>query len=125
MSCPAECASGPDLAPARHAPVDELRIARETDFRPDTEALGHAGPEAFDQRIRAVNEPQQRRNARRTLQVERDRPSVAQQGVDRIGFPGWRRGTVDADDRRTHVGKHHGAERRWTQPREFDDPDSL
>ncbi len=113
------------LAPARHAPVDELRIARETDVRPHAETLGDAGPEAFDQRIRAVDEPQQRRDSRRALQVERDRPTVAQQGIDRIGFLGLRRGAVDADDRRTHVGQHHGAERRWTQPREFDDPDSL
>ena len=51
--------------------------------------------------------------------------ALAQQGIDRIGFVRLRGGAIDPDDCRTHVGQHHGAERRRTEPRKFDDPDSL
>ena len=41
--------------PARHAPVHQLRIARETDVGPEPQSLRDTGTEAFDQRVRSVS----------------------------------------------------------------------
>ena len=45
-----------ELAPAGHAAVDEARISREAGVGAEAEPLGHAGPEALDQRVgRAIS----------------------------------------------------------------------
>ena len=53
----------PVLAPAGHAAVHEPRVAGEADVGPEAEALGDAGPEALDQRVGRLDEPQHRLDA--------------------------------------------------------------
>ena len=48
------------LAPAGHAAVDELRVPGEAGVGPDAEPLGHAGPEALDERIGLLDEREHR-----------------------------------------------------------------
>ena len=61
------------LPPARHAAVDQLRIAREAYFGPDAEPLHHTGAETLDQRIGLFDQLQRGFDRFRFLQIERDR----------------------------------------------------
>ncbi|MNY22556.1 hypothetical protein D3C86_1561770 [compost metagenome] len=60
------------LAPARHAAVDQSRIARRAHRRAEPEALHDARAIAFDERIGRGHEVQRLRHALGRLQVERD-----------------------------------------------------
>ena len=53
------------LAPAGHAAVDEPRVAGEADVGAEAEALGHAGPEALDERVGLLDELRARSRRRR------------------------------------------------------------
>ena len=57
------------LAPARHAPEHEPRIAREADVGTEAESLHHAGPEALDQRVGLLDEAQHHLDAGGTLEI--------------------------------------------------------
>ena len=70
------------LAPARHAAVDEARIAREADVGAEAEPLHHAGPEALDQRVGLLDQTQHRVDALGLLQVDADRAPAARQEVE-------------------------------------------
>ena len=48
----------PVLAPAGHAAVHEPRVAGEARVGADAEPLGHAGPEALDQRVGLLDQAQ-------------------------------------------------------------------
>jgi len=114
----------PVLAPARHAAVYQTGITRETGLRPEAEALEHAGPEAFDQHVAALDQFQHDLDTRGVLQIHGDRPPVAQQRVGRRRLVLPRGGALDAHDLRAEIGKHHGAERRGPDRSDLDDFDS-
>src|SRR5213079_1819118 len=45
----------PGLAPARHAPVHQPRIAAQRYIGTELEALHHAGPKALDERVGSID----------------------------------------------------------------------
>ncbi len=65
------------LAPAGHAPVHELRVAGETHVGAEAEPLGDAGPEALDERVGPLDEPQHGLDAVGVLEVDADRAPAA------------------------------------------------
>ena len=108
------------LAPTRHAPVHEPRIAREANVRTEPQPFHHAGTEAFDERVRSGDEFEHGRDAIRILQIHRDALAPPRQHI-RPGGTAGRRRAVDANHFRAHVGQHHSAERTGTDALQFDD----
>ena len=109
------------LAPAGHAAVDQLRVAREHDIGAEPEPLHHAGPETLDQRIGAGEQVEHLRDRRLVLQVELD--DLAAASGDRLQAL-LRADAVERDDLGAHVGQHHAGERAGTDAGEFDDADA-
>jgi hypothetical protein len=115
------------LSPARHAAVDEARVARETDVGAEAEALHHAGPEPLDQRVGALDHPERGGDRLGALQIERHAAAAALHDVPmrlaRRGA-GHRGGAVDPQHLGAHVGEHHRGERPRADARELEDADS-
>ena len=65
------------LAPAGHAAVDQLWIAREHDVGAEAEPLHHAGAKTFDQRIGAGEQVEHLRDRGLVLQIELDHLAAA------------------------------------------------
>ena len=59
------------LAVAGHAAVDELRVAGQAGIGPESEPLGHAGPEALDEAVGPVDQAQYRLDALGVLRSAR------------------------------------------------------
>ena len=111
------------LAPAGHPAVDEGGVAGEAVVRTDAETLGDAGPEALEQHVGLLDEPQHGLDATRVLQVEGDRrPTAAEQVLlgarDLQATPA---GPVDAHHVGAEVGEHHGRERPGPDTDHLDD----
>ncbi len=105
------------LAPAGHAAVDELWIAREHDVGTEPEPLHHAGAKAFDQRVGIGEQVEHLRDRRLVLQIELDHLAAAT--GDRFHVLG-RADAIERDDFSTHVGEHHAGERARADAGEFD-----
>ena len=107
------------LAPAGHAAVDELRVAGEADVGPDAEPLGHAGPEALDERVGLLDEREHGLDAVGRLEVDADRAPAPVQDLEvrlrRVAADGA--GAVDPDDLGAHVRQHHRGERARARSR--------
>ena len=58
------------LPPARHAPIDQLRIAFEHDIRPQPVAFHHAGTIPLDQAIGLLEQLEGRFHVGRILEVQ-------------------------------------------------------
>ena len=113
----------PILPPARHASVDQLRVPRHAVIRAQAQALGHAGPEAFEQRIRRLRQPQHRLHALGLFQIHTDGAPVAGKNIPRGTCP--RPHAIHADHLRAHIRKHHPAEGPRTDTGQFDDAISM
>ena len=115
------------LPPAGHAAVDETRVAGEALVGAEAEALGDAGAEALDQRVRRLHEPQHGLHAVGVLQVDPDRSAVAveHRHAARVEARSDRLRAVDAHDVRAHVGEQHRRERSGADPDELDDRHTL
>jgi len=111
----------PGLPPPGHPGVDQPRIAAQADLRSRPDAFGHSRPEALEQDIGGVGQPEQRIDRARVLQVKYGRAATA---VHQIAFrPGRdRSGPVDTQHGRALVGEHHGAERPGSDARELEHP---
>ena len=73
------------LSPSRHASVNQAGIARETVVGAQAEPLGYAGPEAFDQCVGFLDQPQHGLNRFGPFEIERHRaPAAIEQAVFRI-----------------------------------------
>jgi hypothetical protein len=111
----------PLLPPAGHPGVHQPRIAAQANVGSDAEALGHSRPETLEQHIRGLDEPEQRIDGARMLQVQHGGLTAAVQqlvlGLARAGS-----GTVNAQHGRALVGEHHRAERPGPDARELEDP---
>jgi hypothetical protein len=105
------------LAPARHAAVDQARVARQAGIGPQAQALHHAGPESLDQQVGACRQVHGRGLALLAAQVDPDLAAAARGDVLCID---WRAGPRDAQHLGTQVGQQHGAERPRAQARELD-----
>jgi hypothetical protein len=62
----------PVLTPAGHAGENEAGVAVSALLRAEAKALSHARPEALDQHISLVGEPQQQVDCGRVLQIQPD-----------------------------------------------------
>ncbi|MCY1519488.1 hypothetical protein D9M68_542410 [compost metagenome] len=99
------------LPPAGHAPVDQLRIARQADIRTEPQALHDARAEALDQHIGTVDQLQQDLVGPGFARVDDDAPPPApQQTAVRAEKPG--RMAVDTGHLRAHVRQYHRGKRR-------------
>jgi hypothetical protein len=61
---------GSGLAPTCHPGIDQARIARMTDVGTESETLGYAGPEAFEQDICDLDQLKQCVTASRMLEIQ-------------------------------------------------------
>ncbi|QND97732.1 hypothetical protein SY91_05188 [Burkholderia cenocepacia] len=117
------------LAPAGHAPVDQLRIAARANVGPEAEPLHHAGPQALDQRIGLRDQIERGVPPGRRLQVEFDdvlafAQQVAVAGPQRVRCARAAGRARDQRDARAHAGEHPAGERAGAEPFEFDDVDA-
>jgi hypothetical protein len=113
----------PVLPEARHAAVDEGRIARQNRFRTGAEPLHHARPEAFDQHIRIVEQAQEQFHALGPLEVELEDVAAVPVEIEfrpHVEEAPARREALDAQHRGTHFRKHQAGERHRPEPRHLD-----
>ena len=116
------------LAPTRHPPVDEARVAVEAHVGADPESFGDAGTEPLDQRVGTGDEVEQGGRAVGMLEVDRDVAPTAQQDVRGRGVgrrPTHRLGALDPDHLGTHVGEQHRRERAGADAGQLDDADAV
>ena len=92
------------LAPPGHAPVDEAGIARQADVGAEAEPLHHPRPEALEQRVGLLDQPEHGLHTFGHLDVDGDRlPAAGEQVFGRhrwIGPVPDVGGPIDADDPR-------------------------
>ena len=112
------------LAPTRHAAVDDCGVSLETDVGSEAQPLGHTRSEALDQGVGLLDEFEQCAKTRLALQVECDRATPACQEGKLRDIQSRACGAIDADDFRTHVREHHGAEGARPDAADFDDAQS-
>ncbi|CFD92716.1 Uncharacterised protein [Bordetella pertussis] len=116
------------LAPARHAPVHQPRLAPQAFLGRQAHALHHAGPETFDQPIGGADQLQQQIAGAGRAQIQRQRAAAARQHVEaavqqgEVPLPVRR---MDAHHVGPVIGQHHGRERRRPQSHHFDDAQTL
>ncbi len=113
----------PALPVARHAPVDQLGVARGAFVGADAESLGHARTPAFDQHVGGVDQPQHGVTPSRLLEVQRNRSAAAAGDVEtRIErhAESARLDAVDADHVGTLVGQQHRAHRSGADAGQLD-----
>ena len=100
---------GTFLTPTGHAAVNQFRVTGHAFVRAEPQSLHYPGAHRIDERVGALDEPQNRFDAFRMFQVDRDRRATAAADI-RLGAgileaePG-RPLAVDADDVRAHVGQ--------------------
>ena len=121
MSWPAALRQRAFLAPAGHAAIDQLWIAREHDVRAEAETLHHAGAEAFDQRVGAGEQVEHLRDGGLVLQIELDDLAAAHR--DRLQVLAGA-DAVERHDLGAHVGQQHAGERARADAGEFDDAEA-
>jgi hypothetical protein len=110
------------LAPAGHSREDQPGVALRAYLRPEAEALGHSRPEALDQDIGVLGEPQQQVDSGLVLEVEADRAAAAAERIHRQ--PGVRPaplGPVHPQHVSAEIGRDHAAERGRRQAGDLDD----
>jgi hypothetical protein len=106
------------LAPAGHAAIDQLWVARERDVGSEPEPLHHAGPKALDQRVGLFEQVEHACDRGPVLQIKLDDPAPAGRHRLQILFH------ADAIERHhigAHVGEQHAGERPRADACEFDD----
>ena len=88
------------------------------------EPLGYAGPEAFDQRVGFLDQPQHGLNRFGPFEIERDRaPAAIEQAVFRIHRDARThvRRAIDAHHVGAHVREQHCTHWSGANPGQFDD----
>jgi hypothetical protein len=116
------------LPPAGHAGINEAGVALETDVRSEAQTFHHAGSEALEERVRALDQAQCGRDRVGVLEVEGHAAATAIEEVARrrggMAFR-HRLGSIDAEHLGAHVGQHHGGERARPDARELENPDAT
>ncbi|MOA05709.1 hypothetical protein D3C78_1253190 [compost metagenome] len=98
------------LAPAGHAPIDQLRVACQADIRPQPQALHDPRAEALDQHIGTVDQLQQYLIGPGLARVDDDTPPPTPQQTA-VGAEKPSRMAIDTNHLRAHVCQHHRRER--------------
>jgi hypothetical protein len=110
------------LSPARHAAVDQTRVARGAVQRPKAQALHHAGAHAFDQRICMFDEAQHQLAALCCLDVSCDGALAA---VEHSEWCAGRCLTFHRDDVCPQISHVHRAKGPGADGAYFNDPDAF
>ncbi|EID15657.1 hypothetical protein MPHLEI_07449 [Mycolicibacterium phlei RIVM601174] len=105
------------LSPAGDAQIHQTRVGGTTVVRPQTEALGDAGPESFDQDVGAVDEASDSRNVSGVLQIRLDYLTAS---IFRARRCRRLAGTLDPYNVGAEVGQHRRGMRTGSHPTEFD-----
>src|SRR5215470_4343559 len=113
------------LPPARHARVDELRVAGKANLGTKAKSLHDARPQWLDQRVGRRDETQGRFDAFWMLEIDgHGRPATApnvglraRELEPQTGMS-W---PVDPDEIGAHVGKQRAAQWRWSDTGDLDD----
>jgi hypothetical protein len=84
---------------------------------------GDSWPEAFEQCIRPLAEPQDRLHAFGLLEIDRDGFPTAREHV--FGAPGLACEAIHANYLCAHIRQHHAAERTGANACQFNDPKSV
>lgn len=109
----------------------ELRIPFVQGAEADPEAIHDPRPEALHDHVRAVDEMEKYLTSQGVLEIDRQRPLVAVDGVEHRGaaldegrHPAHvvaAGGVLDLDDVGAEIRQQHRAERPWKQPAEVED----
>jgi hypothetical protein len=95
------------LSPTRHAPINEARITLVADFGTETESLHDSGPHGINQRVRTLDQAQDRFHALRMLEVDGHGGAPASPHVGfrtcKLKAESCRLGPINTDDVRTHI----------------------
>ncbi|MDT4856978.1 hypothetical protein FQZ97_913850 [compost metagenome] len=121
MACGAS--QGALLPPTSHATVDERWIRRQSEFRPQPQALHHSWSKTFQQHISPGDQLQCRLTSFWFLQVEGNRSSPAR--LDAEGVAIHSSLAVDSQYFSPHVRQEHGAKRPRPHTGELEHPDST
>ena len=112
------------LSPPGYAPKDEPWIARQARFGAESQPLHDTGPEAFDQRLRLIQQTPHGLQSLGMLEVDGKRAAAAfhhrmarRQRNAQVG----RLQTVDAQNLRAHIGEQHRTHGRRPDAAEFND----
>ena len=133
MSWPGHRRHRPLLTPPRHAAVDQPPVAPEAGVGPDAQSLGHAGPEALDQPVGLLDEPEHQLDGVGILEIDADGGTGPVQqvpvrararGLDLLAaLDRARRGPLEPQDLGPGVGQHHAGVGRRPDARQLDDLD--
>ena len=122
---------GSRLAPAGHAPVDQARIARQTDIGRQAQPLHDPGTKTLDQRVGTGDQLQGGGNALGAFQVQGDHLPVAVENIN-LGIEQIRAGSaarsglaLDAQHGRPQISQEHCAHGRRAQGGKFDYLDAM
>ena len=110
---------GPELAPAGHPAIDQLRIALQGHVRTETQALHHPRPEALEGGVGLLDQLQADLDGGRLFQVQRHRAAPAAGDVGLGPAPAAL--SIDAHHIGAQVRQQHAAERSGPDAGEFDD----
>ncbi len=117
------------LSPARHTPIHQLGIARQTHIGTESQAFHHTGAQPFDQRISARAEFERNLDIGRLFEVERNGATPAIHHIEACA--GGRRQwilcafAINANHVRAHVCEHHRAKGTRSDAGEFEDGETC
>jgi hypothetical protein len=123
---PGTLCEGSRLAPPRHTTDDEARIPVVEHVGTEPQSLEDAWAVGVEEDVRLFGQPQDRRHARRRLEVDGDPVLAAMECVERRvdrHLEGALR-AIDAQHTRTLIGEEHPGERDGADPAQLDDPQS-
>ena len=112
------------LPPAGHPAVDQARVVRQCDVRAQSQALGDAGAEAFDEHVCPLDEAEDEFDVGGVFEI-RFHDAAAAVGLV-AGLPGCREqaGALYADHVGAEVGEQRRSVRAGTDAGEFDNADT-
>ncbi|MNE26038.1 hypothetical protein D3C80_1193880 [compost metagenome] len=117
----------PGLTPAGDAAIDQAWIARGADLRSQAQPLHHAGAEALDQSVGALDQGQDPVAVLARFQIDRHGGPAAMQdrAADLLEYGGGGAAAASqAQDLGPHVGQHHAGEGDGPQAVDLDDAQS-
>jgi alpha-L-fucosidase 2 len=107
------------LAPAGHPGVHQAGVTGHARLGPDTEPLGDAGPEALDQDVGCLRQPEYHVDRAGVLEIQCDRAPAAVEDPVRYPRP-VARDPVHAYHVRAEIGEQHAGVRHRSDPGQLD-----
>jgi hypothetical protein len=110
------------LSPTRHPPVDQRRIIAQQNVRAEAETFHDSRTQPFEQAMCVTRQPTYQSDPFRLLKIYDYRFPRSGQNL-RMAQLNVR--SIDPDNLRTVVGKHHARKRRWPDASHLDYAYSL